>query len=164
MSHIWIGHDSHMVALYPTYKFSMFHTWLSYVPHMNTTSLTYEWEHHVPHMNTISLTYQFRHVSHINEACPTYDWDTCHIWLSYLPHMNKECLTYQWVMSHIWMSRKMHMHKFKVMRVHTCAAHSMNLRCTVPYIGPTSKCPAMVTGINTYALYICITLVQYMDA
>jgi len=52
------------------------------------------------------IPYDIRHVPHINESCPSYQWVMSHVSMSNVPHTvwYKTCPTYQWIMSLISMS------------------------------------------------------------
>jgi len=42
------------------------------------------------------------HVSHMSEACLTYEWVMSHIWVSHVSHMSESCPTYERVMGHVY--------------------------------------------------------------
>jgi len=73
---------------------------------------------HVSHTNESCHTYLFQTavprkqvISHESYDCviygttqDTYEWVMSHIWMSHVTHMNELCHTYEWVMSHVCMS------------------------------------------------------------
>ena len=48
------------------------------------------------------------HVTHVNEACHTYERVMSHLWMGHVTHMNGSCLTWEWVMPQLWMSLVTH--------------------------------------------------------
>jgi len=39
-----------------------------------------------------------RHVTHMNESCPTYECVMSHIWMSHVPHVNASCHAYDYAL------------------------------------------------------------------
>ena len=73
---------------------------------------------HVTHVNEACHTYEWvmwhiwmSHVTHVNECCHTYESVMAYIWMSHVTCMDESCHTYGWVMSRIWMSHVSHLNK-----------------------------------------------------
>ena len=84
ISHVWMGHVTHMNESCNTYEWVMSHIWMSHVTHMNESHHTYEW----------GLSYVWIFVIHESESC-----HTCHAhvwvghrlmqWISFVEDMNE---------------------------------------------------------------------------
>jgi len=135
-----------------TYKWVMWHIWMSHVTHTNESCDTYEW---------VMSHIQMSHVTHMNESCHTYKWgmtqvksieDEMHLfedveftsmneswhtdeWVVSHICMNESCHTYEWVMAHRWVGCvtqvvshiciwMSHMHEWRICMNESCHTYA----------------------------------------
>jgi len=106
MSHIWMGHVTH---IHKIYGWVMSHMWMGHVTRMDETRgwvMSHTW---------------MSHVTHMHESCHTYECDISDVWKRHVTHMNASChiylfqhqssetrYIYKWVMSQMWISHATH--------------------------------------------------------
>jgi len=124
-----------------TYEWVISHIWMGHVTHINDSSHTYEWVTFqlwirfsatlLPpiHDRWVTLHIWMGHVTHMSVSCRTYEWITSHTYMSHITRTNESRLncgctfqppssrqymtgesrhTHAWVTSHIWMSHVKH--------------------------------------------------------
>jgi len=99
MSHIWMGHVTHMNESCHMYEWVISEIWMSHVTYSNESCHTHEW-----------VTWLKKWVmSHMDDFCQPHEWVLSQIWICHITHTIEPCHTYEWAMSYIWMRHATHM-------------------------------------------------------
>jgi len=85
--------------------------WYYFSPRMRDDVKSHTWMGHVTHVNQACRTYEWVmshiwmcHGTHLSDSCHTCEWIMSHMSVRHVTDMNESCHTCEWVMSHIWMS------------------------------------------------------------
>jgi len=74
MSHVWMGHVTHMNESCHTYDYVMWHIWMSHVTHMNESCCTYEWVMSHIWMSPITHMNESRHTVQVGSVFINGTW------------------------------------------------------------------------------------------